>query len=230
MAGVESSPGEGSAVPAGQQLTTTSYAILGLLAVRSWTSYELAQQMQRSLRRFWPRAESKIYEEPKKLDRHGLATGVPELVGRRRRTRYTITPRGRQELATWLAVPGGGPVLEFEGLLKVFFAEHGTRQDLLATLAATREWAEQRAADDARIARGYLAGEGQFPERTAQLVVVGRYSAELAEMTRRWADWATEVVEGWPDEPGHAEPDWDALERIASQDSARDSTGSVDGT
>ena len=26
-------------------LTTTSYAILGLLAVKPWTTYELAQQM-----------------------------------------------------------------------------------------------------------------------------------------------------------------------------------------
>ena len=30
-------------------LTTTSYAILGLLALRSWTAYELAKQMKRTL-------------------------------------------------------------------------------------------------------------------------------------------------------------------------------------
>ena len=46
-------------------LTTTSYAILGLLAVKPWTTYELAQQMRRALGQFWPRAESKLYEEPK---------------------------------------------------------------------------------------------------------------------------------------------------------------------
>ena len=46
-------------------LTTTSYAILGLLSLRPWTTYELAQQMQRALGQFWPRAESKLYEEPK---------------------------------------------------------------------------------------------------------------------------------------------------------------------
>ena len=28
------------------QLTTTSYAILGLLGVRPWTSYELTRQME----------------------------------------------------------------------------------------------------------------------------------------------------------------------------------------
>ena len=44
------------------RLTTTSYAILGLLAIKPWTTYELAQQMDRSLRRIWPRAKSKLYE------------------------------------------------------------------------------------------------------------------------------------------------------------------------
>ena len=46
-------------------MTTTSYAILGLLAVKPWTTHELVQQVDRSLRRIWPRAQSKLYEEPK---------------------------------------------------------------------------------------------------------------------------------------------------------------------
>ncbi len=58
-------------------LTSTSYAILGLLSLRPWTTYELAQQMQRALGQFWPRAESKLYEEPKKLVEHGLGRRRP---------------------------------------------------------------------------------------------------------------------------------------------------------
>ena len=33
-----------------QPLTTTSYAILGQLALRSWTTYELVAEMRRNLR------------------------------------------------------------------------------------------------------------------------------------------------------------------------------------
>jgi DNA-binding PadR family transcriptional regulator len=99
-------------------LTTTSYAILGLLAIQPWSTYELAQQMERSLGRVWPRAQSKLYEEPKKLVAHGLAKASVEQVGQRPRTRYAITPKGRRALATWLREPGAGPVLEFEQLLK----------------------------------------------------------------------------------------------------------------
>ena len=47
--------------------STTSYALLGLLALREWTTYELAKQVQRSIGWFWPRAERKLYEEPKRL-------------------------------------------------------------------------------------------------------------------------------------------------------------------
>src|SRR5436190_12097620 len=65
-------------------LTPTSYAVLGLLAVKPWSSYELAQQMDRALGRFWPRAESRLYEEPKKLVAHGLARASSEMVGNAR--------------------------------------------------------------------------------------------------------------------------------------------------
>ena len=76
------------------ELTTTSYAILGLLAIRPWSTYELARQMQRDLRFAWPRAESNLYAEPKKLIAHGLATASSEPRGKRRRTVYTTVTRG----------------------------------------------------------------------------------------------------------------------------------------
>jgi PadR family transcriptional regulator, regulatory protein AphA len=205
-------------VPTGSKLTTTSFAILGLLAIRPWSSYELTQQMRRSLGRFWPRAESKLYEEPKKLAGAGLATSAPAADGRRRRTVYTVTPDGRRALADWLATPStGGPVVEFEQLLKVFFAEHGTKSDLLATLESVRAWAQERAAEDAAIARSYASGAGHFPHRAAQLVLVGRWSADLAAMTGRWADWAREGVQDWPEDLTAAAPDLAALEEIADR-------------
>src|SRR5215469_8270629 len=125
-------------------LTTTSYAVLGLLAIKPWSSYELTQQMDRSLGRVWPRAVSKLYEEPKKLALHGLATAATERNGGRTRTIYSITDEGRQALRTWLADPAAGPVLESEQLLKVFFADHGSTKDLLTTLGEAKQWARAR--------------------------------------------------------------------------------------
>lgn len=197
------------------QLTTTSYAVLGLLSLRSWTTYELAEQMRRALGLFWPRATSGLYEEPKKLVAAGLARAAPDDVGRRPRTRYSITAQGRRALAAWVASPGSGPVVEFEQLVKVFFAEHGTREDLLATIEGVRAALEERAGGTADIPHEYLEGRGAFPERLPWLVLVGRFLDEVDLAVDRWATWAAEVVAGWPDDLTRAEPDREVLRAMA---------------
>jgi DNA-binding PadR family transcriptional regulator len=192
------------------RLSTTSYAVLGLLSLRSWTTYELAQQMGRSLDRIWPRAESKVYEEPKKLVEHGLARATVEQVGQRARTRYTITAKGRRALAAWLAEPGAGPVLESEQLVKVLFAHQGTRSDTLASLAAAKEWAVQQNVGSLEAGRSYAAGEGEFQAHIAQNMLVGGFLTELYRMVAEWSEWATALVEQWPDDPSAAVPDMTA--------------------
>jgi DNA-binding PadR family transcriptional regulator len=193
------------------KLTTTSYSVLGLLAVRPWTTYELIQQVERSTRRIWPRAQSKLYEEPKKLVELGLARATDEHVGRRRRTRYRITAKGRRALADWLGAPGAGPVLEFEQLLKVHFADSGTKRDLLATLHAAGAWAREQNTESLATGRAYLEGVGEFPQRGALNQLVGRFLTEFYVMVASWAEWATAMVEEWPEDLGQAPLDREAL-------------------
>lgn len=197
------------------ELTTTSYAILGLLAIQPWTTYELAQQMDRSLKHFWPRAASRIYEEPKRLAALGLAKATSGHVGKRPRTVYSITARGRRTLAAWLAEPGDGPVVEFEAMLKVFFAEHSTTADVHANIDAIRRWAARLNAENVAVARLYTEQGGPFPERLAAITLTGKFITDLADMLDQWAAWACGVVEGWPDDPARAEADWDTLRAIA---------------
>lgn len=179
------------------ELTTTSYALLALLAVRPWTTYELARQMDRSLGWFWPRATSVLYEEPKKLVARGLATASREFTGRRRRTVYTITDEGWAALRTWLDEPAAGPTLEFEALVKVAFADHGDRGQLLATLRRIRAGAEARR-DEARGRMAeYADGGGPFPQRLPVIALTGQLLHEQAELLARWAAWAEGEVCGW---------------------------------
>jgi DNA-binding PadR family transcriptional regulator len=185
-------------------LTTTSYAILSLLAVKSWSTYELTQQMERSMKRMWPRAASKLYEEPKKLVEHGYARAKEESVGRRPRTVYAITPKGRRALARWLKKPGAGPVLEFEGLLKVTFAENGTTDDVLRTLDAIAAWAKERNVENLEAGRAYTAGSGPFQHRVAINSLGGRFFTDFYVMVAEWEQWARAQVEQWPDDPSDA--------------------------
>lgn len=181
-------------------MTTTSYAILGLLAVKPWTTHELVVQVDRSLRRLWPRAQSKLYEEPKKLVAHGYATATDDPVGRRRRTRYTITAKGRRALAAWVQEPGEGPALEFEQLVKIHFADSGTKADIIANLEATRMWVLEQNTENLAAARAYLAGEAAFPQRAALNQLPGRFLTEFYVTVACWVEWATALVEQWPDD------------------------------
>jgi DNA-binding PadR family transcriptional regulator len=192
-------------------LTTTSYAVLGLLAIKPWSSYELTQQMDRSLGRFWPRATSKIYEEPKKLVTHGLARSSAERNGQRTRTVYAITAKGRRALRAWLTQPAAGPVLEFEQLLQVFFAENGSKIDVEATLTAMQDWALARNAESATIGAQYTEGRGPFPERLAELQLTSRFLTDFYLLVGDWAHWASGIVETWPDDVRKARADPDVI-------------------
>jgi PadR family transcriptional regulator AphA len=183
-----------------QKLTTTSYLILGHLALRDWSTYELAQQLKRSTRHYWPRAESKLYEEPKKLVAHGLATARREHTGRRPRTVYAITKQGRTALRRWLEEPLQPPLLEFEGMVKVLFSEHGSKQQLLTTLQAIRQQAEQTRQEHAALARDLTQTGGPFPDRIHLNTLVIQFMWNQTETIRRWATWAEKQVTGWPED------------------------------
>jgi len=176
----------------------THYLLLGHLALRDWSTYELTRQMQRSTRHYWPRAESKIYEEPKKLVAHGLATARLEHTGRRPRTVYAITDEGRRALKLWLSEPGRGPVVEFEGAVKVLFAEQGTKKQLLATLASIREEAESTREEHAALGAELALTGGPFPDRLHVNALVYKFIWHQTEALIDWARWAEQQVVSWP--------------------------------
>lgn len=188
--------------------TSTSYAVLCLLGVRSWSAYELAQQMSRSVAWFWPKAQSLVYAECKKLARGGLATTHREHQGRRPRTVYTITTAGRTALQDWLDQPTGGPRLEFEAMIQVAFADHGNRDQLVRTLRAVRTEADAHREVARAQARDYAETGGPFPDRLPVIALTGKFLLEHAELVARWAAWAEQTVDEWDDlEPGAAVPE-----------------------
>jgi PadR family transcriptional regulator AphA len=178
-------------------LTTTSYAVLSLLAVQPMTTYQLAKQMERSLRDIWPRAESVIYEEPKKLVAGGFARATVDHNGRRRSTTYTITRKGRTALRTWLATTGAPPNVEFEAMLKVAFADYGDLDSLHRNIAAIAAMADARAEHVARRIEEYRKTGGPFPERLPVTTLIARFHTEQAAAAQRWARWAQKEVENW---------------------------------
>lgn len=184
-------------------LTATSYAILGHLALRSWTMYEIAREMQRNVTFFFHRAESQVYAEPKRLVGLGLAAARVEYNGRRNRTVYEITEAGRAELARWLALPPArGPSLEFEALLRVMLAPMGRDADLAATLADTRARIAPLLVTAERIRGEYLAGEAPFQHHMIYRSMMHDFLTSFAELVDDWAERSLARMQEWPDQAG----------------------------
>ncbi len=200
-----------------KDLTATSHAILGLLSLRSWTTYELAKQVQRSLGWFWPRAERKLYDEPKRLVAAGLASSEREMTGARPRTVYAVTRRGRSALARWLSEPPTPPVLEFEGMIKVFFADGGTLEQLRSTLTSIADTAEARLVELGDKVDELAGDEMPFAERVHLNALGLRFVIDHERTLQAWARWALEQTEAWTSttDPGR----WDHRAALSSRPS-----------
>ncbi len=181
------------------KMSPTAYAILGLLASRPWSAYELARHMKTSnnLRFIWPRAESKIYQAPKDLVARGWATSREESVKGRSRTVYRITAKGGRALRIWLEEPPALPHFEIEAALKVTYATGGSVEQLRETLRSIR--AEQLVMGESMVASGLKVLEDGFamPERAHTSALVAELVAQLAGAMAAWATWAEKAVSEW---------------------------------
>lgn len=190
-------------------LSTTSFAVLGMFAIRPWTPYELNAQIRRSLAYCWPVSERAVYNEPERL--RGL--GLVELVadesaqpgtgssGRPRRT-YRITDAGRAELRAWLATRPAPPKLFHEPLLRLLLADHGSLDDLVAALSAFRDdtVADHREGRDRMGA--YLDGDGPFPERAHLVASFSVLIDRLLSVFEEWTEETLAQIQQWPSTSG----------------------------
>lgn len=167
-----------------------------------WSTYELTKQMRRTLRQVWPRAESNLYREPRRLVAASLATADRRLIGLRPRTEYAITPEGREALDAWLAEPAAPTVPESEALIKVLFGDHLPPATLIRQLEAFAEEAESIEEPWRAIAREYIAGTGPFPDRTHVNALYWVLLDRWARLRSEWARWAIAEVATWPDRAG----------------------------
>jgi DNA-binding PadR family transcriptional regulator len=164
------------------------------------TAYELATEVQHCFEYFWPRAEVRVYNEAKALVTSGHIRAKEEYVGRRRRTHYAITPKGRRSLKAWLAEPAQAISLEFEGLIKVYLARFGTREELLATLARTIEDAEYMLQVATNVRQVYLECRAPFQDDQVHIwAFIYDFLVDYFQLLHQWAERTRREVETWAD-------------------------------
>ena len=135
------------------RLSTTSYAVLGLLELcQPATPYQLKQAAQVSIFHFWTITHTQLYTECARLAEAGLLGEEREEGGRRRRV-YRLSAAGVDALDRWRETPDSDLYeLRDPGLLKLFCGS-----DPVALAEGQLERHEQRLATYGELAE---AGEG----------------------------------------------------------------------
>ncbi len=183
-------------------MTTSSYAVLALLDLKPWTGYELTQQAQRSLRYAWPKSERLLYSEPKKLVELGYATTYKEESGNRTRNVYEITAAGREALKDWTSSPTEAPRFEVEALLRLLFADHGSKDDVARALDELESDIGEHHQAIMELMASYLDGGHPFPQRTHLSVLFATFQIEMFRNIGRWVEFARDEIDKWPTTEG----------------------------
>ncbi len=196
------------------RLTTTSYAVLTQVAVRPWSSYELAQQRVRYFRYVWPRAESAIYREVKRLASMGLLDGRKEYTGRRSRTIYSITDDGNEALREWLGTPVAPFSMDFEAILRLFIAPLGTKDDITSTLKQVRADTQEMLRFAGEVKQEFIDGINPTQDQIYLRALPVDFFISLLNTVDAWVDRTLAEIETWDDLMASEEKNSRALEKI----------------
>lgn len=149
------------------RVNPTEFALLGLLAERPRTGYDIKKEVEERLAHFWSESYGHIYPMLARLRKRRLIT--MRAAGRRdgrQRNVYTITASGRRTLVAWFANPPAPPRPRNELLLRLMLGRFAPPGVLLRDVAAYRA--------------GIAGGLGQL--RGVERRLAGETDAEVADL------------------------------------------------
>jgi PadR family transcriptional regulator AphA len=120
-------------------LSPTARVILGMLKLGLRTGYDIKKGIDLSTRFFWSASYGQIYPELKRLSKAGFVRPKAQPRGRVNRTEYTLTAAGERALHEWLTGTEAIYELRDEGLLRLFFGDLVSREEVLVNLRTRRE-------------------------------------------------------------------------------------------
>jgi PadR family transcriptional regulator AphA len=107
-----------------KRASSSREVLLGLLAIEPMSGYDLGLTIRVSVGHFWNESYGQIYPNLKRLAGEGFVTAkIERQKGKPDRRIYSITKKGRERLAKWLAVQPQPEIPRNEFLLKLFFGE-----------------------------------------------------------------------------------------------------------
>jgi DNA-binding PadR family transcriptional regulator len=162
--------------------TAVTWAVLGLIAGKPRSGYDIKRLVDRSIRHFWAASYGQIYPELRRLEEAGWIAGDDVPNGGRARRVYSITPAGRRALDGWFVGLETRVELRDESLLRLFFADNLPREQALGLLHGRREGFRQML----EYLRGLDDGSGVPDPPFVDLVY--RWGLEYCEWGVDWCD------------------------------------------
>ena len=168
------------------------HALLGLVAIRARSGYDLAKLMAESgPGRVWTASHSSIYPELQRMTDDGLLERSER--GQRQRATYSLTDEGIAELRRWVRSSPGPPVVRDETMLRVFNLWLLPRDEARAFLEGLAEEHRERLAEYESRADGQDEDDPTWFSGLALQAGIS-YERSMAE----WAEWAAKQVAARP--------------------------------
>ncbi len=165
-------------------LNPLSYVVLALIGRRGAGAHDLVDMVRRGGRVYWSAAPSKMYAEPKRLERLGYVSARREPGRTHERTHYTLMPAGEEALREWVGEPAHFPRIYSEPVGHLLAGDLVDDETLLSGLLVLRE-------ETAELGR--LLGEAEavavtLPHRERNLLLVHSLGRKLIAAHEEWLD------------------------------------------
>jgi DNA-binding PadR family transcriptional regulator len=168
-----------------RELTPLSYVVLALVGRDGAAPHDLVRMARGGQRLYYAGAESKIYEQPKRLERLGYLRSEKRPGKTTERTYYTLTENGLAALREWHAQPSSFPRIQSEAAARVLSSDLAEDERVVGeSLSAMRdEIAELSAGIDEDERRAPA-----IPHRQRQLKLVRSLGRRLLEAHLEWIE------------------------------------------
>ena len=155
------------------------------------SGYDLGLVIRASVGRIWNESYGQIYPNLKKLAAGGFVTSKTERQkGKPDRRIYSITTKGRERLAKWLAVPPQPEIARNELLLKLFFGAQVPTEILIGNVERMVESEAAVLKELTRLEHEDIAQSRHYPGAPYWKMAARFGQLELAAHL----DWASETL------------------------------------
>jgi PadR family transcriptional regulator AphA len=170
------------------------YAILGILNLSPGTGYDIKKYSDKVLSGFWNENFGHIYPTLKRM----LGDGMIEIVSSekdKRKIRYGITEKGKQELETWLSEETMQQPIRSEFMLKLLFSSSQPRENVIRMLENYKELHKKNIEKYLKMQKDLEQGIQEISkERVCFIKAILRRGIISGEAVIRWCDETIEEL------------------------------------